>query len=433
MVMSAEALRSLWDQFAADRQSSARSALITYYLPYVSITVRRLLATTNPEEREDCESEVTLALIGAVDQFDPGRGVPFDRYLIRRLRGAVMDYRRRVDPLGRAARARVEAISTLKAAGESEETIMALLDIPREVYDAMASLGRASHLRPPSVSVADGEEVLDSGLEQAASDSPSVHEETLLRFRREIVGRALAQLTARDRLLIDRLGNRGLRALAREQGVPASRVRAQVHRAVERLKEHLEPHLYLWQEENMRYDIVPESWMPLPAAGKLSRVVAHWTSGTYKPNATDRIHYHYLIDGEGTMHRGDFSPPDNLNTADGTYAAHTYHANTGSIGIALAAMRGATQQPFSAGDYPITRTQWNHLILAVADLCRRYGILPTKQTVLTHCEVGAHLGIPQRGKWDIARLPFDRGGWSEQPVGDELRARVLRLLDSPRD
>jgi hypothetical protein len=68
----------------------------------------------------------------------------------------------------------------------------------------------------------------------------------------------------------------------------------------------------------------------------------------------------------------------------------------------------------------------------VADLCRTYGIPVTRETVLTHAEVEPTLGVKQRGKWDLTRLPFRRDLVGALPVGDYMRERVLQILgDSP--
>jgi len=55
-------------------------------------------------DRDDVASAAMIGLIGAVDRFDPRRGVPFEAYAALRIRGAVVDELRRVDERGRADR-----------------------------------------------------------------------------------------------------------------------------------------------------------------------------------------------------------------------------------------------------------------------------------------------------------------------------------------
>jgi hypothetical protein len=65
----------------------------------------------------------------------------------------------------------------------------------------------------------------------------------------------------------------------------------------------------------------------------------------------------------------------------------------------------------------------------MSSLCRNYGIPVSPKTVLTHAEVQANLGITQRGKWDIARLPWDSRFDIPRECGDQMRAMVSNLLD----
>lgn len=171
--------------------------------------------------------------------------------------------------------------------------------------------------------------------------------------------------------------------------------------------------------------MIPSAWLP---NCKMARVVIHWTAGTYVIGATDKEHYHFILDGAGVLHRGDHSIDDNISTADGDYAAHTRGCNTGAIGYALAGMAGAVESPFNAGRWPIKRQQWDQMIVDLAKLCRVYSIPPTSKFLLTHAEVQRTLGIAQRGKWDIARLPFDTSVKGARAVGDRMRAEVVALL-----
>jgi hypothetical protein len=151
-------------------------------------------------------------------------------------------------------------------------------------------------------------------------------------------------------------------------------------------------------------NVIPPSWLPVC---RMSRVVVHWTAGGPNVSAVDREHYHIIIDQELKLHRGDESISDNVNTADGDYAAHTRGLNTGSIGVALTGMLNARESPFDPGPYPIKLDQWKLGARVVAELVKFYEIPLTPTTVLQHGEVQARLGIPQAGKWDIMKLPWD--------------------------
>lgn len=156
----------------------------------------------------------------------------------------------------------------------------------------------------------------------------------------------------------------------------------------------------------------------------MKRIVLHWTAGSHRASATDRKHYHFTVQGDGSVVAGIHAPEANLNTSDGAYAAHTRNCNTGSIGVSVAAMFGAVERPFSAGRHPITQAQVAALAALCARLAKQYGIPVTRQTVLTHAEVQPTLGIAQRGKWDICWLPDMAGPADPVAVGDRLRAMI---------
>lgn len=172
--------------------------------------------------------------------------------------------------------------------------------------------------------------------------------------------------------------------------------------------------------------IVPAAWMP--NAG-IKGIVVHWTAGGHKASANDREHYHVLIEADGGLIRGVPSIAANsMPKVRAGYAAHTLNCNTGFIGVSLCGMAGAVERPFRAGPAPLTRAQWETLPKVLAAFCRRYCIAVATQTVLSHAEVQATLGITQRGKWDIAILPFDPSFNTAKKVGDAFRAATKALL-----
>ena len=173
----------------------------------------------------------------------------------------------------------------------------------------------------------------------------------------------------------------------------------------------------------------------LPAA-KMERVIVHWTGGPYNASALDREHYHFLVEGDGDVVKGDHSVKSNEVVVPGRgYAAHTLGCNTKSIGISaccmLGAQEGTASRPLRAGSNPMKQTQWEKLALVAADLCEHYDIPVTRETVLGHGEVQKNLGITQRQKWDPMALPWDPN--FQKPanypaVGDMFRARVRAAL-----
>jgi len=160
----------------------------------------------------------------------------------------------------------------------------------------------------------------------------------------------------------------------------------------------------------------------------MKRIIMHWTAGHHDPSISDLKHYHEIVDGSGVRHEGKFKPEANLNPKSGHYAAHTRALNTGSIGLAMAAMALAKESPFSHGPSPITPKQLREFVIMVAEYCDTYNIKVTPKTVLSHAEVQPTLGVWQRGKWDITWLPALNKPANPVLVGDILRTMVSREL-----
>ncbi len=156
----------------------------------------------------------------------------------------------------------------------------------------------------------------------------------------------------------------------------------------------------------------------------MDRIIFHWTGGAHTPSNLDKQHYHFIVDGAGNVHPGRYPVEANRKPVKGQYAAHTLNCNTGSIGVAVAAMAGAVERPFAAGSHPITPAQVDALVALSRDLGKQYGIPVTPQTMLSHAEVQPTLGIRQRGKWDIAWLPGMAKPGDPVAVGNKLRAMV---------
>lgn len=157
----------------------------------------------------------------------------------------------------------------------------------------------------------------------------------------------------------------------------------------------------------------------------MKRIVMHWSAGTHTFSTSDWAHYHEAVDGKGKRHLGQLRPEANRSIKDGVYAPHTRRLNTDSIGLAVCAMAGAKEHPFSAGKHPITDKQLAVFVKMVADYAETYGIPVTRETVLTHAEVEPTLGVKQSGKWDITWLPGMDRPRNAVWVGDRIREMVL--------
>ena len=135
------------------------------------------------------------------------------------------------------------------------------------------------------------------------------------------------------------------------------------------------------------------------------KIILHWTAGSYYPTQYEKNFYHFLIDKDGNIHKGVFTPEDNLDCKDKKYAAHTGGGNTGAIGVALCAMEGY-KSPYICGNYPITKIQFESCMNFCAMLCQKYKIEITPSNIMTHYEFGIqNPKTTSAGKIDITYLP----------------------------
>ena len=82
-----------------------RDQLILDRLPQVHLLARRLHARCPREvELDDLVSAGTVGLLQAVNRFDPARQCKLKTLAEHRIRGAMLDYLRQLDPLPRAVR-----------------------------------------------------------------------------------------------------------------------------------------------------------------------------------------------------------------------------------------------------------------------------------------------------------------------------------------
>ena len=161
------------------------------------------------------------------------------------------------------------------------------------------------------------------------------------------------------------------------------------------------------------------------------KIIIHWTAGTYQPNQTDLEHYHYLIDGQGSVTRGRYSIEDNDDCTDGCYAQHCGGGNTRAIGIAMCGMLGFKNKN-QVGRYPLKVVQFESMCQLVAELCCQYNISVLPTTVMTHYEFGQkHPKTTSASKIDIIYLP-SHPYIQSQNIGDFIRMQIEILVTNKK-
>ena len=81
-----------------------RDEMILAHLPQVELLAHRLHRRCPQVELDDLIQAATIGLIQAVDKFDAARGLKLKTLAEHRIRGAMLDYLRQIDPLPRTVR-----------------------------------------------------------------------------------------------------------------------------------------------------------------------------------------------------------------------------------------------------------------------------------------------------------------------------------------
>ena len=237
-------LQRLWERYRKGDCLEARNALIAYYRRYAYAVVRRVRARLpRTVETGDLRGAGDIGLIQAIQNFDPERGVPFEAFCERRVRGAILDELRRHDWLPRPVRQRLnlrrelrEDLRTRLGHDPSDAEIASAMQISLQEYLSQYQPGRDTPVLAgarPAGTGQNGESGLDY-LEDPRELSPAEDA-----FRREMLETISQTLEEQDRLVLYLrfFEGRTLREIGEELGLSPSRVSKIVSGAVARLKE----------------------------------------------------------------------------------------------------------------------------------------------------------------------------------------------------
>lgn len=194
--------------------------------------------------------------------------------------------------------------------------------------------------------------------------------------------------------------------------------------------------------------------LPAVPDGLLSRIYLHWTVAPFGCTFGD-------YNGEADFEKGDWvlvmthDPRDNaLGLTSNAEASHTWHRNTGGVGVSIAGMTGATEQNF--GPDAVTLAGLEHLCAGAAAFATRYNVEANgnvasgqthtddsgnsistvgEHTILTHAECATIDGYlcgftsDPDCRWDLGSLTALPAGTSltkemVSQCGDALRQRV---------
>jgi RNA polymerase sigma factor for flagellar operon FliA len=120
--MERDEIAAVWKRYQKTRSVSLRNQLVERYLPLVNrlaeVIARRLWPRVTADELASAGYD---GLIAAVGSFDPARGVKFETYCRQRIVGAIRDWQREIDPLGRSGRSFERAMNGVEERFQAEK------------------------------------------------------------------------------------------------------------------------------------------------------------------------------------------------------------------------------------------------------------------------------------------------------------------------
>jgi RNA polymerase sigma factor for flagellar operon FliA len=137
------ALAHLWREFKVRGCQRSRNAIIEHYRYLITKTRQRIIPSVPVKILpEDLDQEGLIALVKAVDHFDPRRKVKFESYAISTVRGAMLEYLRREDWVPRSVRTKQKLLKNaeeelaLRVGIENvkDTDIAAHLDLPIDAF-----------------------------------------------------------------------------------------------------------------------------------------------------------------------------------------------------------------------------------------------------------------------------------------------------------
>ena len=249
-------------------RTKTQQDLIEAGVPFVGAMARRLAASMpHSIDLGDLVQDGMLGLIDAVERFDEARGIKFETFAERRVRGAMIDaLRRGAWPRG-IRRVRRELETARQKLRNELGGEPSLSDLANHIGTDEAALGRTikriNIIESTSpLATADTVENADLPPVLTPAESPApdkVCEETEVNDR---VRAAISALPGRERKIIELYyyGDATMKQIGAAIGVNESRV-SQLHaRAIRRLREHLAPDL---APEQLRATLAAPGTTPL--------------------------------------------------------------------------------------------------------------------------------------------------------------------------
>lgn len=201
---------------------------------------------------DDIVSEGILTLLNSIDKFDPDKGIKFETYVAKRIRGMVIDLARKQDWLPRNIRQRAKEIDVAVSnlANElgrfpTDHEVAGRLGISTDKYQKEAA--RVALSNTLSLDALMEARDLEGHRFEVSSEDPTIQPETVLEDRelQETLAQGIAALQENEQIVLSLYYERNLhmKEIAQVMGVSEPRI-SQIHsRAIQKLREHMSAYM----------------------------------------------------------------------------------------------------------------------------------------------------------------------------------------------
>ena len=197
---------------------------------------------------DDIVSEGILTLLSSIDKFDPDKGIKFETYVAKRIRGMVIDLARKQDWLPRNIRQRAKEIDAAVSnlANElgrfpTDQEVADHLGMATDKYQKEAA--RVALSNTLSLDALMDARDLEGHRFEVSTEDPTVQPETVLEDQelQETLAQGIAALQENEQIVLSLYYEKNLhmKEIAQVMGVSEPRI-SQIHsRAIQKLREHM--------------------------------------------------------------------------------------------------------------------------------------------------------------------------------------------------
>ena len=197
---------------------------------------------------DDIVSEGIFTLLSALDKFDPDKGIKFETYVAKRIRGMVIDLARKQDWLPRNIRQRAKEIDTAVShlANElgrfpTDHEVAGHLGIPTDKYQKEAA--RVALSNTLSLDALMDARDMEGYRFEVSTEDPTVQPEAVLEDQelQATLASGIAALQKNEQIVLSLYYEKNLhmKEIAQVMGVSEPRI-SQIHsRAIQKLREHM--------------------------------------------------------------------------------------------------------------------------------------------------------------------------------------------------